>query len=279
MRRRGLKLDRHAFDFLHDLTTRRIPGQLQICVFQRTPETADSVAVLTNIAAFSLVENVADVFARVAKVFELSNEVLDRLLKKNIIFPEGVVRVDQERVSRHPASSPILTSAESIPQVSPALLSAGWRTIARTLFARPLRCVPEFRAPLFAARQNASGNPEIRDLNRAPSWDQVLFAKSYRADARDAAARHHRAVRRARYSDRSGTSVSPSAQKVMQSSILPRIIRCSEATEESAAEGFVTRRREEIRNVRCVQPHRGGRCAAPRAARARSSGCEHHRQA
>src|ERR1700720_740106 len=98
MRRRGLKLDRHAFDFLHNLTTRRVPSQFKIRIFQRTPEAADTVAVLTNVAALSLIKNVADVFARVAKVFELSNEVLDRLLKKNIIFPQCVVGIDQERV-------------------------------------------------------------------------------------------------------------------------------------------------------------------------------------
>src|ERR1700720_2939558 len=158
------------------------------------------------------------------------------VFSKKILFSHSVSSASIKSVFRAiQASSPILSSAESVPQTSPpALLSAGWRPIARKLFALRRRCVPEFRALLFAARQNASGNPEIRGLNRAPSWDRVLFAKSYRADARDVAARHHRAIRRARYLDRSGTSISPSVQKIMQSSILPRIIRCSEATEESA---------------------------------------------
>jgi hypothetical protein len=68
--------------------------------------------VLADIAALGFIENVAYVFARVAKMFELRNKVLDRLLEENIVFPERVVRVDQERISRHPAISPILSLAE-----------------------------------------------------------------------------------------------------------------------------------------------------------------------
>jgi hypothetical protein len=77
--------------------------------------------VLANIAALSFIEDVANVFPRVAKMFELSDEVLDRFLEENVVFPERVVCIDEERVSRHPASSPVLWSTEiTALQTSPA---------------------------------------------------------------------------------------------------------------------------------------------------------------
>jgi hypothetical protein len=68
--------------------------------------------VLADIAPLGFIEDVAYVLARVTKVFELRDEVLDRLLEENVVFPKCVVRVNQERVSRHPAISPILPSVE-----------------------------------------------------------------------------------------------------------------------------------------------------------------------
>ena len=113
VRRSGLQFYRHPFDLLHDFAPCRIPGQLQVCVFERTPKAAHSVTVLADIAALGFIEDVAYVFARIAKMFELGNEVLDGLLEKNIVFPERVVRVNQERVSRHPAVSPIPSRTKS----------------------------------------------------------------------------------------------------------------------------------------------------------------------
>src|SRR5579862_1786258 len=112
VRRSGLQFHRHPFDLLYDFAPSGIPSQLQICIFKRTPEAAHSVTMLADIAAFSLIEDVANVFARIAKMFELGDEVLDGLLKENIVFPERVIRVNQQRVSCHPAVSPILLLVE-----------------------------------------------------------------------------------------------------------------------------------------------------------------------
>src|SRR3984957_18861622 len=113
VRRSGFQFYRHPFDLLHDFAPRRIPGQLQVCIFERTPKAAHSITVLADVAALGFIEDVAYVFARIAKMFELGNEVLDGLLEKNVVFPERVVRINQKRVSRHPAVSPILSRTES----------------------------------------------------------------------------------------------------------------------------------------------------------------------
>src|ERR1700746_4197067 len=121
--RSRFKFHSHALDLLHDFAPSRVPGQLQIRVFQRTPEAAHSVAVLADVAAFSFIEDVANVFPRITKMFELGDEMLDRLLEKNIVFPECVVRVNQDRVSCHPAISPVLSRLESNPQFLTACFS------------------------------------------------------------------------------------------------------------------------------------------------------------
>ena len=56
---------------------------------------ANTVAVLADIAALGLVENVADVLGRVTQMLELGNKMSDRLLKEDIVFPERIVRINQ----------------------------------------------------------------------------------------------------------------------------------------------------------------------------------------
>jgi hypothetical protein len=51
--------------------------------------------VLANIALFGFVEDVADIFAGIPEMFELGNEMIDGLLEENIIFPKGVVCIDE----------------------------------------------------------------------------------------------------------------------------------------------------------------------------------------
>src|ERR1700746_3827350 len=135
--RSRFKFHSHALDLLHDFAPSRVPGQLQIRVFQRTPEAAHSVAVLADVAAFSFIEDVANVFPRIAKMFELRDEMLDRLLEKNIVFPECVVRVNQDRVSGHPAISPVLSRLESNPQRLTATYFSGTDDL---LLRRSLSC-------------------------------------------------------------------------------------------------------------------------------------------
>jgi hypothetical protein len=51
--------------------------------------------VLPDIALLGLVQNVSDVFARVTQMLQLRYEMLDGFFKEDVVFPEGVVRINQ----------------------------------------------------------------------------------------------------------------------------------------------------------------------------------------
>src|ERR1700678_1621649 len=69
------------------------------------------------------------------------------------------------------------------------------------LSALPPPTGPGSPPPISAPRQIASNNPGTRDSNRAHSSDPAWSAESYRANAPDAEAPHHRAVHPAPLSD------------------------------------------------------------------------------
>src|ERR1700730_4956727 len=104
-RRRGFELTRGSFDIVDDFAARHAARELYIGILKRTAEAAHTVPVLSNIAALGLVQDVADVFSRVAQMLELGNEMADRLLEVDVVFPKRVIGIDQYCMSRH-ASSP-----------------------------------------------------------------------------------------------------------------------------------------------------------------------------
>src|SRR5271163_1162817 len=112
VRWRGFEFDGHPLDFLNHFPARGVSRELQIRIFERAAKTSHAIAVLPDVSPLSFVQNMANVFAGVAEVFELADEVLNRLLEENIIFPERVIGVDQQRVSGHSTSSPNLPSGE-----------------------------------------------------------------------------------------------------------------------------------------------------------------------
>ena len=90
-----------------------LPASFRYVSSSERAETSHAIAVLADIAALGFIQDVADVFARVAEMFELGDEMLDGLLEENIVFPERVVGVDQDGVSRRAeAISPILPLVE-----------------------------------------------------------------------------------------------------------------------------------------------------------------------
>src|SRR5216684_8623881 len=76
-------------------------GELHVGFFERTAEAADAVAVLADIFAFGFVEDVANVSAGETAGLDECDEVLDEVLEENIVFPEGVVGVDEESIASH----------------------------------------------------------------------------------------------------------------------------------------------------------------------------------
>ena len=85
-------------DPLNHFALRRVSRQFHIRIFERAAETAHTVAVLANVALFRLIQDVPRVFARVAKRLEPRNELVNRLLEENIVFPERVVGVYEKRL-------------------------------------------------------------------------------------------------------------------------------------------------------------------------------------
>src|SRR5713226_3949968 len=100
---------------------RHLVRQLYIGFFERAPEAAHAIAVLPDILAFRFIEDVANVSAGIAIRLDDADEILDQLLEKNIVFPERVVRVNQQCMSSHriwrsAAFSPRTVSPASFPQ-------------------------------------------------------------------------------------------------------------------------------------------------------------------
>src|ERR1700693_920886 len=98
---RGFQFRCHSLNLFHQLALRSVSCKFQVGVFQRAAKAAHAVTMLADIAPFGFVQDVANIFARVTKMFQLCNEMIDGLLKENIVFPEGVVRVDQYCVPSH----------------------------------------------------------------------------------------------------------------------------------------------------------------------------------
>ena len=97
----ALEVDDAIVNFGKRFALGQMLGELHVGFFERTAEAADAVAVLADIFAFGLVEDVADIGAGESAGFDESDEVLDEVLEENIVFPEGVVGVDEESVASH----------------------------------------------------------------------------------------------------------------------------------------------------------------------------------
>src|ERR1700674_2315732 len=56
---------------------------------------------LADVAALGLIQDVADVLAGVAQMLEPGNKMVDGLLEEDVVFPERVIRINEERVACH----------------------------------------------------------------------------------------------------------------------------------------------------------------------------------
>ena len=100
-RRRALEVDDAIVNLGQRFALGEMLGELHVGFFERTAEAPDAVTVLADIFAFGFVEDVANVSASETTGFDESDEVFDEVLEENIVFPEGVVGVDEESVAAH----------------------------------------------------------------------------------------------------------------------------------------------------------------------------------
>ena len=98
---RAFEIDDAIMNFGERFALGQMLGKLHVGLFERTAEAANAVAILADIFAFGFVEDVANIGAGESIGFDESDEVLDEVLEENIVFPEGVVGVDEESVAAH----------------------------------------------------------------------------------------------------------------------------------------------------------------------------------
>src|SRR6267378_2351543 len=101
LRRGALQIDDAAMNHRQRLALRHLIHEFYIRLFQRAPKAAHAVAVLPDVLAFRLIEDVANVRARIAVRFNDADEVLDQFLEEYVVFPQRVVRINQQRKSSH----------------------------------------------------------------------------------------------------------------------------------------------------------------------------------
>src|SRR5712691_11479696 len=75
--------------------------KLYVGLFKRAPETAHSIAELPDVLAFRFIEDVANVRAGIAVGLDDADEILDQLLEEYVVFPERVVRINQQCMASH----------------------------------------------------------------------------------------------------------------------------------------------------------------------------------
>src|ERR1700733_342777 len=100
-RRRAFEFDDAIVNLRERFALRLVFGELHVGLFERAAEAADAVAVLANVFALGFVEDVADVGARVAAGLDEGDEIFDQFFEEDVVFPEGVVGVDEKGVSAH----------------------------------------------------------------------------------------------------------------------------------------------------------------------------------
>ena len=66
------------------------------CIHQRVRKTVLPITMLYHALALYIVQDFAHLLGREFVVIEKRNEARDRTLKVNVVFPEGVVCVDEE---------------------------------------------------------------------------------------------------------------------------------------------------------------------------------------
>jgi len=93
--RSTFELDDAVVDLRECFAADHLVSEFEVSFFERAAEAADAVAVLADIFALGLVEDMADVCARVAAGFNEGDEIFDQLLEENVVFPERVVGVDE----------------------------------------------------------------------------------------------------------------------------------------------------------------------------------------
>src|SRR5256886_4599671 len=100
-RRGTLQINDAAMNPRQRLAFRHLVRKLYVSLFERAPKAAHSISVLADILALRFIQDVANVSAGIAVRFDDADEILDQLLEKYVVFPQRVIRVNQQCMASH----------------------------------------------------------------------------------------------------------------------------------------------------------------------------------
>src|SRR6201993_1483142 len=108
LRRSAFQVHNTIVNFRQYLAPRHLVSQLHVGFFKRPAEASHAVAVLADVFALGFVQDMQDCGPAITAGLDETDEILDQVLEENIVFPEGVVGVNQKRFAFH---SPERTSS------------------------------------------------------------------------------------------------------------------------------------------------------------------------
>ena len=103
-RRRTLEFRHALMNLYNHLPLGHVIGKLHVRLLKRAAKAAHAIAVLADVAPLGLIQDVTDVRARVAVRLDERDEILDELLEEDVVLPQRVVGVDEQRVPSHEGS-------------------------------------------------------------------------------------------------------------------------------------------------------------------------------
>src|SRR5207302_9488549 len=96
-----LQVDDAAMNQRQRLAFRQLVRELDVGLFQRASKATHSITELADIFAFRFIQDVANVRARIPVGLDDADEILDQLLEEYVVFPERVVRINQQCLASH----------------------------------------------------------------------------------------------------------------------------------------------------------------------------------
>src|SRR5882724_871786 len=162
-RRRALELDDAAVNLRQRFAFRHLLGELDVRLFEGAAEATHAIAVLPDILAFRFIQDVANIGAGIPAGFHDADEILDQLFKKYVVFPERVVRINQQGMASHlnslsldfarlsHAGAPHFQSNSRMASSAMRAAAPGLPKLRAASFIRENRCESSSNAAIFHA--------------------------------------------------------------------------------------------------------------------------------
>src|SRR5207302_6902541 len=152
-----LQVDDAAMNQRQRLAFRQLVRELDVGLFQRASKATHPITELADIFAFRFIQDVANVRARIPVGLDDADEILDQLLEEYVVFPERVVRINQQCVASHRELSASVTPLGSLSLAASAHLPRWLRRLPAGLGFWPhlafSAILPDHRATPQSSKQ------------------------------------------------------------------------------------------------------------------------------